>query len=98
VLAIDAHGTAVPIQPNDNFPASYGSMSNQILEFTAVVTDPANPSKYGLRKFTRGESDAKVFLTQLGACASRGRDFAGRAELQLTMSELHEFLGFDGFR
>ena len=41
-------------------------MSNQILEFTAVVTDPVNPSKYGLRKFSRGESDAKVFLTQLG--------------------------------
>jgi hypothetical protein len=68
VLAIDAHGTAIPIEPNDNFPASYGSMSNQILEFTAVVTDPdsSNPDQYGLRKFKRGESDAKAFLTHLG--------------------------------
>ncbi|MFZ0494557.1 MAG: cholesterol oxidase substrate-binding domain-containing protein [Methylocella sp.] len=68
VLAIDAHGTAVPTLPSDNFQASYGSMSNQILEFTAVVTDPdsATPGQYGLRTFKRGESDAKVFLAHLG--------------------------------
>src|SRR5262249_28236828 len=68
VLAIDAHGTAVPTKPNDNFQASYGSMSNQILEFTAVVTDPnsATPNQYALRTFKRGESDAKVFLAHLG--------------------------------
>lgn len=68
VLAIDAHGTAVPTLPNDNFPASYGSMSNQILEFTAVVTDPnsATPDQYVLRTFKRGESDAKAFLAHLG--------------------------------
>jgi len=68
VLAIDAHGTAVPATPNDDFRASYGSMSNQILEFHAVVTDPdsANPGRYGLRKFSRSESDAKAFLTHLG--------------------------------
>lgn len=68
VLAIDAHGTAVPTKPNDDFQASYGSMSNQILEFTAVVTDPnsGTPNQYVLRTFKRGESDAKVFLAHLG--------------------------------
>ena len=68
VLAIDAHGTAVPTPPDDNFQASYGSMSNQILELTAVVTDPNSPTpgQYSLRTFKRGESDAKVFLTHLG--------------------------------
>ena len=68
VLAIDAHGTAIPTPPNDDFQASYGSMSNQILEFTAVVTDPnaATPDQYILRTFNRAESDAKVFLTHLG--------------------------------
>ncbi|MDD2658051.1 MAG: cholesterol oxidase substrate-binding domain-containing protein [Methylococcales bacterium] len=68
VLAIDAHGTAVPTLPNDNFQASYGSMSNQILEFTAVVTDPnaATPDQYILRTFNRCENDAKAFLTHLG--------------------------------
>ena len=68
VLAIDAHGTAVPTPPDDNFQASYGSMSNQILEFTAVVTDPnsTTPNQYALRTFKRDESDAKVFSTHLG--------------------------------
>ena len=68
VLAIDAHGTGVPTRPQDEFQASYGSMSNQILEFTAVVTDPdsATPDKYSLRKFKRGDNDAKVFLAHLG--------------------------------
>lgn len=68
VLAIDAHGTAVPTPPNDDFAASYGSMSNQILEFTAVVTDPnsATPDQYSLRTFKRSEEDAKVFLVHLG--------------------------------
>jgi len=57
VLAIDAHGTAVPTLPNDNFQASYGSMSNQILEFTAVVIDPdsVTPGQYGLRTLKGGE-------------------------------------------
>jgi hypothetical protein len=68
VLAIDAHGTGVPTEPNDHFQASYGSVSNQILEFTAVVTDPnsATPDQYSLRTFKRGESDAKAFLTHVG--------------------------------
>lgn len=68
VLAIDAHGTAVPTAPNDDFAASYGSLSNQILEFTAAVTDPngADPGRYVLRTFTRADLDAKAFLTHLG--------------------------------
>src|SRR5205823_3462848 len=40
VLAINAHGTAIPTPPADAFPSGYGSMSNHILEVTAVVTDP----------------------------------------------------------
>src|SRR6185503_3229161 len=51
VLAINAHGTAVPTPPGDAFPSGYGSMSNHILELTAVVTDPhsANPGTYALK-------------------------------------------------
>jgi len=66
-LAINAHGTAIP-SPADDFNASYGSLSNLILELTAVVTDPksSNPNQYSLRTFKRGEADAKVLLTQLG--------------------------------
>jgi hypothetical protein len=67
VLAINAHGSAIP-SPADHFPASYGSLSNQILEFTAVVTDPnsATPDQYTLRTFKRGEGDDKAFLTHVG--------------------------------
>ncbi|MFL9935088.1 cholesterol oxidase substrate-binding domain-containing protein [Paraburkholderia sp. RL18-103-BIB-C] len=66
VLAIDAHGTGIPTLPDDK--ANYGSMSNQILEFTAVVTDPNSGTldQYTLRTFERGESDAKAFLTHVG--------------------------------
>lgn len=68
VLAINGHGTAVRTPPNDDFPCSYGSMSNHILELVAVVTDPdgANPNEYQLRTFKRGEKDTTAFLTQLG--------------------------------
>jgi FAD/FMN-containing dehydrogenase len=56
VLAINAHGTAIP-SAGDSFPCSYGSLSNQILAFTAVVTDPksGNPNQYSLRTFTRAK-------------------------------------------
>lgn len=68
VLAINAHGTAVRTPPNDDFPCSYGSMSNNILEVVAVVTDPEgrNPEQYQLRTFKRGEKDTTALLTQLG--------------------------------
>src|SRR5215471_13006192 len=67
VLAINAHGTAIP-SPADSFNCSYGSLSNQILSITAVVTDPKSPdpTSYSLRTFTRGEGDDAAFLTHLG--------------------------------
>jgi len=78
VLAINAHGTAIP-SPADDFNASYGSLSNQILELTAVVTDPdaPNPGVYTLRTFQRGEGDDKALLTHLG------RAFVVEAVLQV---------------
>jgi len=68
VLAINAHGTAIPTPPADAFPSGYGSMSNRILELTAVVTDPhaANPGTYALKRFTRGSGDDRAFLAHLG--------------------------------
>lgn len=66
-LAINAHGTAVQTPPNDNFNIPYGSLSNLILAFTAVVTDPssANPNQYVAKTFQRGEG-VKAFLTHCG--------------------------------
>jgi len=68
VLAIDAHGTAVPNQGANNLDISYGSMSNQILAFTAVVTDPSSgsPNTYVAKTFTRTDTDALAFLTHVG--------------------------------
>jgi hypothetical protein len=65
VLAINAHGTAVPMKPHDDFPISYGSLSNQILEFTAVVTMPGTKT-YVAHTFKRGEGDDRAFLTHCG--------------------------------
>ncbi len=63
-LAIDAHGTAIP-SPADDFDASYGSLSNQILAFTAVVFDETS-SLYKPVTFQRGQGDDKAFLTHVG--------------------------------
>ncbi|MGA9772920.1 MAG: cholesterol oxidase substrate-binding domain-containing protein [Blastocatellia bacterium] len=67
-LAINAHGTAVQTPPNDNFNIPYGSLSNLILAFTAVVTDPSssNKNEYVIKTFERGQGDDKAFLTHCG--------------------------------
>jgi Cholesterol oxidase, substrate-binding/FAD binding domain len=65
VLAINGHGTSIPTPPNDAFPIGYGSMSNNIMELTAVVTDGISDD-YQLKTFKRGDSDTKALLTHLG--------------------------------
>ena len=69
-LAINAHGTAVQTPPNDNFNIPYGTLSNLIVAFTAVVTDPSSttPTQYVAKTFQRGQSDGndKAFLTHCG--------------------------------
>lgn len=66
VLAIDAHGSAIPA-PTENLASGYGSMSNRILAFTAVVSGPTAGS-YQLQSFTRGQTGGHdtAFLTHLG--------------------------------
>ena len=78
VLAIDGHGSGIP-SDNENFNCSYGSLSNQILSFKAVVTDPdsATPDAYTIKTFNRGDADAKAFLAHLG------RAFIVEATLQV---------------
>jgi len=68
VLAINGHGTSVPVSPNDAFSIGYGSMSNNIMELTAVVTDPngSDPDSYQLKTFKRSDTDTKALLTHLG--------------------------------
>lgn len=68
VLAINGHGTSVSTPPDDSFAIGYGSMSNNIMELTAVVTDPGSPDadSYQLKTFKRGDADTKALLTHLG--------------------------------
>ncbi|MFF3912330.1 cholesterol oxidase substrate-binding domain-containing protein [Streptomyces sp. NPDC001852] len=65
-LAIDAHGTAVPAAGERPAPGTmYGSLSNRVLELTAVVWD-ADRGAYVLRTFRRAEADCAALLTHLG--------------------------------
>ncbi|MEU1011917.1 cholesterol oxidase substrate-binding domain-containing protein [Streptomyces sp. NPDC005890] len=65
-LAIDAHGTAVPADGERPPPGGmYGSLSNRVLELTAVVWD-ADSGAYVLRTFRRDEADCAALLTHLG--------------------------------
>jgi FAD/FMN-containing dehydrogenase len=66
VLAIDAHGTAVPAS-GESRPAghTYGSLSNLVTTLTAVVWDAA-AGGYRLRAFDRSEPDCAALLTHLG--------------------------------
>ncbi|MFJ5970511.1 cholesterol oxidase substrate-binding domain-containing protein [Streptomyces sp. NPDC093060] len=65
-LAIDAHGTAVPAD-GEHPPAgtTYGSLSNRVLELTAVVWDEG-AGAHVLRTFHRTDADCAALLTHLG--------------------------------
>ncbi|MEU9133717.1 cholesterol oxidase substrate-binding domain-containing protein [Kitasatospora sp. NPDC048540] len=66
VLAIGGHGTAVEPAGAAALPGhGYGTVSNQVVRFTAVVLDPAL-DRYVLRTFERAEADAAAFLVHLG--------------------------------
>ncbi|ADP80486.1 cholesterol oxidase substrate-binding domain-containing protein [Pseudofrankia inefficax] len=66
VLAIDAHGTAVPASGETRVSGTtYGSLSNLITSLTAVVWDPGT-TQYVLRTFSRADAASKAFLAHLG--------------------------------
>ncbi|MEV0643147.1 cholesterol oxidase substrate-binding domain-containing protein [Streptomyces sp. NPDC050619] len=65
-LAVDAHGTAVPAEGERQVPGhTYGSLSNLVLELTAVVWDE-DSGAYVLRTYGRDEADCAALLTHLG--------------------------------
>jgi hypothetical protein len=66
ILAIGGHGTLLPSGTNE--PDLMGCLSNLIVGFDAVVTDPAGPTPntYTVRHFERTETDAAAFLVHLG--------------------------------
>jgi FAD/FMN-containing dehydrogenase len=65
-LAVDAHGTAVPADGEARAPGTtYGSLSNLVLQLTAVVWD-ADAGAYLARSFARTDPDCAALLTHLG--------------------------------
>ncbi|PJE97844.1 FAD-linked oxidase [Streptomyces carminius] len=66
VLAIDAHGTAVPGR-GESRPSgqTYGSLSNRVVSLTAVVWDPGSGA-YTARTYRRDDPDCAVLLAHLG--------------------------------
>ncbi len=66
VLAIDAHGTGVPAIGETRQPGhTYGSLSNLVLELSAVVWDKLS-NAYVLKKFDRTDRDCQALAAHLG--------------------------------
>ncbi|MAY35884.1 MAG: FAD-linked oxidase [Spongiibacteraceae bacterium] len=66
VLAVDAHGTAVPAVGEQRAPGhSYGSLSNLVLEVTIVAWDK-KANAYTLQTIDRRDRDAAAVITNLG--------------------------------
>jgi hypothetical protein len=66
VLAVGAHGTGVKWKVEE--PDLNGCLSNLVLWFEAVVTDPESPDPeaYVIKRFERNHPDASAFLVHLG--------------------------------
>ncbi|MBB3046123.1 FAD/FMN-containing dehydrogenase [Litorivivens lipolytica] len=66
VLAVDAHGTAVPaIGEVREHGHSYGSLSNLVLEVTVVAWDK-HANAYTLQTINRSDREAAAVMTSLG--------------------------------
>ena len=66
VLAIDAHGTAVPAVGESRKPGhTYGSLSNLILALTVIVWDKAT-NAYVLKTYNRSDRDCQALAAHLG--------------------------------
>ena len=64
-LAIGGHGAALPAAGEAVADHVFGSLSNLVLELTAVVWDPV-AGRYGLRSFARSDPDTAALLVHLG--------------------------------
>jgi len=62
-LAVNAHGSGINVSPTD-IDGPYGTLSNLIHSFTAVVSENSHP--YRMKTFHRADPDAKALLTHCG--------------------------------
>jgi len=66
VLAVDGHGTAVPVAGQATVPGqTFGTVSNLITELTAIVWDESQDA-YVARNFARGDAEMSALLVHLG--------------------------------
>ncbi|MEY2470109.1 MAG: hypothetical protein QOF21_2807 [Actinomycetota bacterium] len=65
VLAVNAHGAAIPAAGEKTRGRSFGSMSNRVVSLDAVVWDNAT-NAFVLRSFDRSQPITKALLTNLG--------------------------------
>ena len=66
VLAIDGHGTVVPVAGEAAVPGqTFGTLSNLITEITAVVWDESQDA-YVARTFSRADAEMSALLVHLG--------------------------------
>ena len=66
VLAIDGHGTVVPVVGEASVPGqTFGTVSNLITEITAVVWDESQEA-YVARAFSRADAEMSALLVHLG--------------------------------
>lgn len=66
VLAINGHGAAVPARGEAPLPQqTYGSLSNRVLEVTAVVWSKSE-ARFVLRRFDRSAPEMAALLVHLG--------------------------------
>jgi len=66
VLAIGGHGTSLPY--DGHLQPLAGCLSNLVVSFKAVVTDPngSDPDFYDIKEFHRSDTDSAAFLVHLG--------------------------------
>jgi FAD/FMN-containing dehydrogenase len=95
VLAIGGHGAALPAAAEPVADHVFGSVSNLVLELTAIVWDKS-AGAYVLRSFARDEPDTAALLVSLGRTfitdvtvrASEGQNLRCQSFVDIPVSEL----------
>ena len=95
VLAIGGHGAALPAAGEPVADHVFGSVSDLVLELTAIVWDES-AGAYALRTFARDEPDTAALLVSLGRTfvtdvtlrASEGQNLRCQSFVDVPVSEL----------